>query len=184
MSRTAFPKWRDGQRYCPGCGKYLDPDVFPKRQRDGTRRRDGLATYCIACQRARDHAYHANRRSGQAHFRPPTARDTVWLHGSIPMADRDLAERRGHLGHEVFYLGGKTPHAGVIAGIRQDARYGLLVWVDFTDSPLRVNYTDVLGVTLIRAMYLAVRQNGHSVPEPTVRPPWTPRPVSMPLWIA
>lgn len=183
MSRSGSPKWLDGRRYCPGCRTYLAPELFPARKPDA-KRRDGLGTYCYSCQRERDRLYQITRRKPDSACRRAVYRETTIIHGAIPTADRDLAEKQHQLGREVIYLGGTRLHAGIIVGLRQDPRYGMLVWVDFSDNPLRISLTETLGVTLIKSFWLAVRAPANYQPAEPEAKPYVYQSSGMPLWVA
>lgn len=172
------PKWRDGRRWCPDCGQYLDPHDFPRRS-VSPKRPDGMGTYCLYHQRERDKARRERMRSTAANG------STSMIYGSIPQEDRDAAEDRRWMSRAVYYLGTREPVPGRVVGVRETAHQGLQVWVEFAGG-LRVSRQDLIGVGLFKAGWLAFPSAGYVAPSPAPEPEPVEKYVQLvlPLWAA
>ena len=160
------PKWKDGRRWCPDCAAYLDPAQFPARS-VSPKRPDGLGTYCEHHQKLRNAARREHERNTRGNG------STAMIYGSIPNADREAAEDRRWFGRTVYYLGMRDPVPGRIAGVRETDHQGLQVWVEF-EHGLRVSRSELVGVALFKALYLAFPARDYQPPE---QQPPKPKPV-------
>jgi len=153
--RRKMPRWSDGRRWCPDCQAYISPDRFA-RVAVSRSHPDGYRNYCRVHDLARGRLYRARKKRVAPRVTQRAYSIAVYTaHGRVPEADRRTAEALHLLGADALYTGAPTrPHAGTIAGLQQNPRYGPLVWMDFSRDPLALDTAVRDTLALIKAGYV------------------------------